>query len=175
MYNPTNLGWKRLSAAYLPEVNVTEADNHETFRTLRGFVSGVEANEEIYFAYSASLRIFGVIPDLDEITRRLRVAPTSTHRCGDRRGPNSPPYKHDMWCYISPVKESEPLHVHIDALWNTFKGRKEYLLSLKHDLTMDVFLTYSSNCDHAGVEVPHQSLEIFTELQVPFGISIVVA
>jgi hypothetical protein len=79
-----------------------------------------------------------------------------------------------MWRYTPPVKESEPLHVHIDALWNTFKGKKEYILRLKHDLTVDVFLGYRSNCDHAGVEVPYQSLEIFRELQVPFGLSIIV-
>lgn len=151
-----------------------EANNSNDSGPLHRFERSTEPNNEIYFAYSASLRIFGVIPDLDEITRCLGVAPTSAHRCGDRRGPNSPPFKHDMWCYVSPVKKIEPLYVHIDALWNTFKEQKQYLLSLKHDLKVDVFLTYSTNCDHAGVEVPHQSLEMFTELQVPFGISIIV-
>ena len=72
-----------------------------------------------YFAYSASLRIFGSIPDLEEVTQRLGVTPTSVHRRGERRGPKSQPYKHDMWCYHAPVSENEPLHVHIDALWNT--------------------------------------------------------
>ena len=80
-----------------------------------------------------------------------------------------------MWSYTSPVKESEPLHVHIDSLWNTFRKHKEYLLELKKDLTVDVFLGYRSNCDHAGVEVPHQSLQMFMELQIPFGLSIIVA
>jgi len=80
-----------------------------------------------------------------------------------------------MWSYTSPVKESEPLHVHIDSLWNTFREHKEYLLELKKDLTVDVFLGYRSNCDHAGVEVPHQSLQMFMELQIPFGLSIIVA
>ncbi len=80
-----------------------------------------------------------------------------------------------MWCYTAPVGESEPLHVHIDVLWNTFRERKQHLLHLKRDLTVDVFLRYTSNCDNAGVEVPYQSLEMFRGLQVPFGLSIVVA
>jgi len=80
-----------------------------------------------------------------------------------------------MWSYTSPVEGSEPLHVHIDSLWNTFREHKAYLLDLKRELTVDVFLGYRSNCDHAGVEVPHQSLEMFTELQIPFGLSIIVA
>jgi len=131
-------------------------------------------DEEIYFVYSASLRIFGDIPSLDEITKSLGVIASNSHRKGDRRGPNSEPYKHDMWCYTAPVKGTEALSVHIDALWNTFRERKQYLLELKRGVTVDVFLGYRSNCDHAGVEVPHQSLQMFNELQVPFGLSIIV-
>jgi hypothetical protein len=80
-----------------------------------------------------------------------------------------------MWSYKAPVKKAEPLNVHIDALWETVRDRKEYLLHLKQSLTVDVFLGYQSNCDHAGIEVPYQSLEMFKELQIPFGLSIVVA
>lgn len=59
-----------------------------------------------------------------------------------------------MWMYTAPTKQTEPLHVHIDALWYTFKEHKEYLLQLKQRLKVDVFLGYRSNCDHAGVEEP---------------------
>lgn len=137
-------------------------------------MSSEEATEDIYFAYSASLRIFGNISDLDEITKALGVRPTHAHRKGDSQGTHLRPYEYDMWSYVAPVKEIEPLHVHIDVLWNTFRERKPYLLELKNGLTVDVFLGYRSNCDHAGVDVPHQSLEIFRELQVPFGLSIIV-
>jgi Domain of unknown function (DUF4279) len=154
---------------------VSKTGGAGAFHTLRGLLSGSESEENIYFAYSATLRIFGDIADLDGITEHLGVLPTSSHRRGDRRGPNSPPFKQDMWSYTAPVKENEPLHVHIDALWNTFKERRQYLLQLKQGLKVDVFLGYRSNCDHAGIEVPHQSLEIFRELQVPFGLSIIVA
>jgi len=150
------------------------ADN-ESFHAPSEGSSG-EGQEEIYFKYSATLRIFGVIAELDEITQRLGVAPSSAHRKGERfRGSkNLPPYDHDMWMYEAPVKETEPLHVHIDALRDTFRDRIDYLLHLKQDLTVDVFLGYQSNCDHAGVEVPYRSLELFRELQVPFGLSIIV-
>jgi hypothetical protein len=155
--------------------NVSEEGDNESVRTPPGGTSGEEQKEEIYFAYSATLRIFGVISDLEEITERLGVAPNATHRKGDRGwGPSLPPYEHDMWSYSAPVKKTEPLHAHIDTLWNTFRERKEYLLKLKQNLTVDVFLGYQSNCDHAGVVVPYQSLEMFRELQIPFGLSIIV-
>ena len=44
------------------------------------------ANDEYYFRYSATLRIFGDIPDLAELTRRLGVSPTHAHRRGDSQG-----------------------------------------------------------------------------------------
>jgi hypothetical protein len=47
-------------------------------------------------------------------------------------------------------------------------------MQLKQSATVDVFCGYRSNCDHAGIEVPWQSLEIFREVQIPFGVSIIV-
>jgi Domain of unknown function (DUF4279) len=133
------------------------------------------ADDPSYFKYSATLRIFGTIPDLEDITRNLGVRPSHFHRRGERQSPLAEPYEHDMWSYKAPVERTEPLHIHIDTLWATLRDRKQYLLELKKDLSVDVFLGYRSNSDNAGVEVPYQSLEIFFELQTPFGLSIVIA
>jgi hypothetical protein len=151
------------------------AEEHQSFRTLRGWLAGEEADEDTYFAYSASLRIFGNIPDLGEITAHLGITPTNTHRRGERRGERSPPYKHDMWSFSPDIPEDEPLERHIDALWAELKRHKDYLLDLKRTLTVDVFLGYRSNCDHAGVQIPHTCLEMFTELEIPFGVSIIIS
>ncbi len=145
------------------------------FRTLRGFLNGEEEEEESYFEYSATLRIFGDIPDLNEITNRLGFEPTDFHLKGNKIGASSPPFKHDMWSYSVPLPENQPLENHIDALWNKIKHNKEYLLELKANHSVDVFLGYRSNHDHAGIEVPYTSLEMFTELEIPFGLSIIIA
>jgi len=92
-------------------------DEPKSFRTIRGFLDGDEPDEETYFAYSATLRIFGKIPNLDAITKALGIAPTKTHRVGQRRGPRSPPYKDDHWSFDPGVSESEPIENHINALW----------------------------------------------------------
>ena len=130
-------------------------------------------DEKYFFAYSATLRVFGLIPDLDAISNTLRLKPTHMHRKGDR-GRISTPYDHDMWSYTVSMDESEPLHKHIDALCEKLKPHKEYLLKLKKAATVDVFLGYRSDCETAGIEVPHASLEMFSELEIPFGLSIVV-
>jgi hypothetical protein len=146
----------------------------KSFRTLRGFLAGKEREEDTYFGYSASLRIGGKISDLDKISATLGLSPTHSHRKGERRGPKAAPYHQDMWSYSPPVEKSEPLHRHIDALWSKLKPHKRYLLELKKSLNVDVFCGYRSNCDTAGIEVPHTSLEMFIELEIPFGVSIIV-
>jgi hypothetical protein len=149
-------------------------DPSKGFRTLRGALAGHEPDEPPYFAYSATLRIFGECLDLDDITHQLALTPTNSHRKGDRRGPRSAPYKLDMWSYTPPVPEEQPLEVHIDALWADIQHATAYLRALKHSATVDVFLGYRSNIDHAGVSVPAASLVMFMELEIPFGLSIII-
>jgi hypothetical protein len=149
-------------------------DQPKEFRTLRGFRDGREPDEETYFAYSATLRIMGVLPDLQLITNTLGLAPTQALRKGQRVGPRSAPLKHDCWHYQPDVPESEPLEVHINALWSAVKDHRDFIKSLKREATVDVFLGYRSNCDHAGLQVPHTCLEMFIELEIPFGVSIII-
>lgn len=141
---------------------------------MRGFLAGKERDEDTYFAYSATVRIFGDITNMDEISTRLGLQPTDSHRKGERRDPRAAGFRHDMWSYSPPLDKHDPLQKHIDALWLALKPNKQYLLELKKSVTVDVFLGYRSNCDTAGIEVPHTSLEMFSELQIPFGLSIIV-
>jgi Domain of unknown function (DUF4279) len=144
------------------------------FRTLRGFLDGYEPDECTYFAYSASLRIWGDSLDLDGITDRIGVAPTRTHLKTDIRSPHSPAFGKDAWFYTAPVPKERPLEEHITVLWEAIRPARDYLLMLKKTANIDVFLGYRSNHDFAGIEVPHKCLEMFTSLEVPFGLSIIV-
>lgn len=130
--------------------------------------------EEPYFCYSATLRIWGDIADLDAITRRLGLTPTHAHKKGEKRGPRSPGYGNDMWSYQPPVEETRPLEEHILALWEKVRQQVGYLKSLKRTLNMDVFCGYRSNSQTAGFEVGHKCLELFVQLEVPFGVSVIV-
>jgi hypothetical protein len=151
-------------------------DRPRAYNTLRGALRGWEdADEPVYFAHSASLRIFGDGLPLDEITARLGVSPTHAHRKGERRRPTSPGYREDAWLFRAPVPNAEPLARHVDALWAVVRPHVEHLKGLKRRYRVDVFCGYRSNCDHAGFEVPHGSLELFTALEVPFGVSVIIA
>ena len=130
--------------------------------------------EEPYFCFSATLRIWGAIPDLDAISRRLGLEPTHAHRKGEKRGPRSPGYRHDHWSYSPPVAEERPLEEHILALCEAVRQHVDYLKSLKEKLNVDVFCGYRSNSQTAGFQVGHECLELFTQLEVPFGVSVIV-
>jgi hypothetical protein len=132
-------------------------------------------DEPPYFSYSATLRIFGRLDNPDEVTHNLGLIPTHLHRVGEVRYPGAKPYEHDMWSYHPSVSEAEHLQVHIDALWDALRAHKDYLLRLKETVKVDVFLGYRSNSVTAGLEVPAHCLEMFTELQVPFGLSIIIS
>ncbi|HET8670620.1 MAG TPA: DUF4279 domain-containing protein, partial [Candidatus Saccharimonadales bacterium] len=84
-------------------------------------------------------------------------------------------YEFDMWAYTSPVPEDRPLDIHIETLWNHIRLKKDYLVKLKERFTVDVFCGYRSNSATAGFEVSPKSLGMFIELDIPFGVSIIIA
>ena len=104
--------------------------NREYFRTLRGFLDGDEPDEDNYFAYSATLRIFGVLPDLQLITDTLGLTPKQALHKGQRIKPGFAPLKHDCWHYSPDIPESEPLEDHINALWAAIKDHRDFIKGL---------------------------------------------
>ena len=151
------------------------SDQPKMFRTLRGFLDEHEPDGPNYFKFSVTLRVHGDAVPFAEIEQALGVTPTHAHRKGQRRGPRSPAYRDDAWHYEPPVPDAEPLAHHLDALWAVVQPAVGYLKGLKHQCKIDVFCGYRSNCDTAGFEVPHTSLELFAALEVPFGVSVVIA
>jgi len=127
-----------------------------------------------YFCHSASLRIFGDIVDLSEITRIVGVNPSYMHSKGEMRSSRAKPYEHDMWLYEPDIPEDRSLSEHLDALWSAIERNAHGIKALKKSLKVDVFCGYRSNCDHAGFAVESSSLRIFHELEVPFSVSVIV-
>ncbi|MBZ0112254.1 MAG: DUF4279 domain-containing protein [Thermoanaerobaculia bacterium] len=104
----------------------------------------------------------------------LGLEATRSFRKGDRRGVRSPPYPHDMWAYTPSVDERSILDLHIQGLWAAIRGRASEIRDLAKCVTVDVFCTYSSNGPIGGFDISVESLELFKELDIPLGVSIVV-
>lgn len=133
-------------------------------------------DEPVYFAFSASLRIWGDGVDIEEITKTLGLTATHAHRKGEQRSSrsHSAPWPHDMWLYEPPIDATRPLHEHIMALWDAVRPHIPYLRDLKRKFRVDVFCGYRSNNGTAGFEVDHRCLGLFAELEVPFGVSVII-
>jgi hypothetical protein len=132
-------------------------------------------NEELYFSYSSTLRISGDIDNINEISNILELKPTYFHRKGEKRTKISNPYKNDMWQYSPDIAEEKQLEEHINTLWNSIKHKKTEIFKLKEKYKVDIFNGYRSNCDTAGFEISYSCLEMFIELKIPFGVSIIIA
>jgi len=132
-------------------------------------------SEDIYREFSASLRIFGEALDLSGISARLGLSPTHSHRRGEARTPKGTPYERDAWVFTVPVVRSRPLEEHLFELWCLLEPHAAYLRKLKETCAVDVFCGYRSNSDTAGFSVAPAALTIFTELGVPFGVSVIIA
>lgn len=151
----------------MPKSAIQERENGNQGGNLR-------VEEPVWFAFSASLRIFGEGLDLDGITRTLGLEPTHQHRKGECPGKRRQPWAHDMWIYEVQVGESCPLEEHIMALWNLIRPHMSYLRGLKQHCQVDVFCGYRSNSTTAGIDVEHSCLGLFLDLEVPFRLSVIV-
>jgi len=128
-----------------------------------------EADEPVYFyEFTATLRISGDNLDFDEISQTLGLTPTHTYQKGERRN-------NDMWSYTAPVAREPPLEEHIMALWDSVRPHIPYLRDLKRKFHLDIFCSYRSNSATAGFQVSPRCLRLFSELEVPFGVSVIIS
>jgi hypothetical protein len=157
---------------------MVENNKLKSYSRLRDFMEDGEEDEPLYFAYSACLRIMGDDLPFEEIENALQLPATHKHRKGELKNERRSEiwrFKEDAWMIHSPLPEEEKLEKHLDWLWENLGSHKEYILSLKNRYRVDIFAGYRSNCDHAGVEIPIESMQIYYDLQIPFGLSIIVA
>lgn len=134
--------------------------------------------EDLYFNFSASIRIFGENLNFKKITDNLQIAPSHSHKKGDIKKRNGKiigkPYEQDMWLYKSPVNETEPLDIHLQTLWSKLKPNKYKIIEMKKKYNINIFCGYRSNCDNAGFDVSYESLTIFCELETAFSMSVII-
>jgi hypothetical protein len=135
----------------------------------------VNSEEPVFRRFRASLRISGDGLDFDEITRTLGLTPTHTHRKGEQRKPHSKTWPNDAWKYEPQIDRERPLDEHIMAIWNAVRPQIPYLRNLKRNFKVDIFCGYRSNSSTAGFNVDHRCLGLFTELEIPFGVSVIIS
>lgn len=124
---------------------------------------------------SATLRIFGTIESLAEITNTLGLQPTDIHRKGEKRSARAQPYEHDMWRLRAPLPREEPLEKHLLWLKEMLSPQREYLRQLAQSYTVDVFCGYLTDSDQGGFDLSPDALSLFSDLGIRMCVSIIIA
>ena len=133
----------------------------------------IHVDEPVFRRFRASLRISGDRLDTNELSRALGLTPTHTHRKGD---PHAGGFRSNtIWIFEPAVDRTRPLDEHIMALWDAVRPNIPYLRELKQKFRVDIFCGYRSNSDNAGFVVDYRCLGLFAELEIPFGVSVVIS
>ena len=140
--------------------------------TLRDFLIAdnpkLKDKEPVYYKrFRATLRIAGKNLDFEEISQRLKLKAAHTRRKAGKQ-------KMDIWLYDAPVARTRPLDEHIMAIWKVACPHMAYLRQLKKRFKIDLLCGYQSNSCTAGFEVDQRCLGFFTELGIPFGVSVII-
>jgi hypothetical protein len=141
--------------------------------TLRDFLIAdnprLKGKQPVYYTrFRATLRIIGKNLDFEEISRELGLKATHTRRKAGRQ-------KKDIWLYDAPVAKTQPLDKHIMAIWKKARPHMAYLRRLKKQFQVDLFCGYGSNSCTGGFSIDQRCLGFFTELDIPFGVSVIIA
>jgi hypothetical protein len=118
----------------------------------------------------AALIITGEGLDFDEISRKLGLVPTSLSRKGERYGHAKTLCDFNMWYFVVAVDGLRPLDEHIVALWDLVRPHFEFLRELKQKFHVEVSLDVKSSIPN--IEIDHRCLGLFTELEIPFKVSV---
>jgi hypothetical protein len=102
----------------------------------------------------ASLGIYGEPLDLEEITGRLGLAPTSSGRKGEIRSStrvkNLPPTRNSFWLLASPLPDFEPLQEHLSWLFEQLEPKRRTLEELAKQYTAKFICGFSSENGQGG-------------------------
>ncbi len=88
----------------------------------------------------ASLNIYGDDLDPDEITRLLGLAPTHSHRLGDRLKPHSPPFRTGCWTHrVEGAGPGDPADLALGSLLDRLPSEASFWAPLGQRYQIRIF------------------------------------
>jgi len=130
------------------------------------------ANEEKYERFSATLRIFGKIEEMNVIGMRLGLEPTRVRRRGEAVEGTSERLELDFWEMTAPVTKDRPLEDHLAWLRSRLVPRGYVLRDIKNALSVDLFCEYRSNHGQGGFSLSPEALAWIVELGIGLDVAV---
>jgi hypothetical protein len=129
-------------------------------------------DQKLVFIAGASFRVQGSELRFDDITDKLGIDPTHTHRRGDP-GRLSKQLPRDMWMLSSPLPETQELELHLNWLAERLLPRTEYISSLRRECNIDIYCFKTCYTEQASLTLSPQALGIFTQLSLELCVSLI--
>ena len=108
----------------------------------------------------ATLRVFSASLDPDEVTTLFKIAPTSSHRTGDRVSPRvAAQRKQGMWLLESVLPRTETLSEHIIHLVALLPNDRSIWDDLHRRHTVDVYCSVDVRVPNSGTELTATAIE----------------
>lgn len=112
--------------------------------------------------------------NFDEITKRLGISPTTTHRAGDPSRLKNKPFPCDAWTLASPLALNESLDAHLKWLADRLRPNYAYIKVLKEQADLSIYWSYIIEEEQNDLVVSSEALGIFTALGIPLVVSILI-
>ena len=131
-------------------------------------------DNDVYYSFSASLRVMDAPEIHEEISSKLKSS--HEHKKGEVRELKlNKRWENSVWILKSPLPKTDSLTKHLEWIWETIKPHIEYFKSLiDANINIDIFCSYTSDCDNGGFELKPQVYEMLATLKVQIGFSIIV-
>jgi len=116
------------------------------------------------------LSISGVCLDIDRITRTLAVAPTKSHRAGDRDALGGK-YNDDLWLLESPLPPEDVLDAHLGWIKERIAPHCAFIRSLMQTAKVTLSCDVLSETDQCGFDISPETLDAFVGLGIPLEVT----
>lgn len=116
---------------------------------------------------SVSLNLYGTDLDPDEISRLLSLAPTRSHRRGDRLGPDSPPRPKGAWTYaMGPQDGRDAPDIVLGLLLDRLPTDPSLWASLRQRFEMRLFFRIGVEGWNKGFDLSARNIQRVAALQL---------
>lgn len=130
--------------------------------------SSVDRLEEIA---SVAFTIAGKDLDTDDISRKMKITPTHTHRAGDSDMIGKP-FRDDMWQLESPLDRRMSLDDHLKWLTIVLEGHHDFIRVIKQFANVYIYCGINCSSDQCGFHITPGALRLFVQLEIDLEVTI---
>lgn len=139
---------------------------------MNNLANDISITEESNNKHSITFRVKNA-PHLHEKLSSL-IQPSHVHVKGETRY-KTKVWNNDMWLLKSPLSDFDSYTDHLLWIWKQLAPHKKYFKELiSTGIELDIFCSFTSDCDQDGFILDRKFIETLSELSLPIEFSVIV-